>query len=110
MSDQKNLKDNAEAAAKKAAEEAALAEAAAKKAAEEKAAADAAAAAQAQVDNTLSGKAGVKLGDTVHLRAVHGRMVHPEAPFTEFDTNTSQKVKFDWWHKIQFDAGKLELS
>lgn len=56
----------------------------------------------------LSGQQGLVLGKKAFLRAVHGRMVHPEAPYDEFDTSTATKVTFDWWHKIQVDAGKLQ--
>ena len=56
-----------------------------------------------------------KEGEKALLSAVYGYLVHPEAKDAKgrhqsFDTGEITAVVFDWWHKIQFEAGKLILA
>lgn len=64
---------------------------------------------KATSEQSPSQKAGLKLGAKVHLRAVHGRMIHPFQNELPFVTDKTTKCEFDRWCEIQFDAGKLAL-
>lgn len=66
-------------------------------------------AAKPAAEPTLSQKAGLKVGAKVHLKAVHGRMIHPFQNELPFVTDKATKCEFDRWCEIQFDAGKLAL-
>lgn len=53
-----------------------------------------------------------KIGDKALLSAVFGRMVHPTMPTTEHELDQGKitRVVFDWWHEMQWKAGKVCLA
>jgi len=54
--------------------------------------------------------ASIKVGQTVRLKAVYGRLHHPYLkPEVVFDIDKSHKIEVDGWMKVQFDAGKLAI-
>lgn len=50
----------------------------------------------------------LKIGETLRLTAVHGRIIHPFS-LADFDTDRSVKVEVDSWTKLQYEAGKLKI-
>ena len=52
------------------------------------------------------------LGAKCLLQAVHGRMVHPTLPdaLHELAPGKITRAVFDWWHQMQWLAGKVKLA
>lgn len=52
------------------------------------------------------------LGAKCLLQAVHGRMVHPTLPDAahELAPGKITRAVFDWWHQMQWLAGKVKLA
>lgn len=57
--------------------------------------------------NLVEGKEEPKQGDTVYITAVHGLIVDPTPPVTEIPQGKGVKVKFNKWHSLQWQAGKI---
>lgn len=53
-----------------------------------------------------------ELGTRCLLQAVHGRMVHPTLPdaLHELAPGKITRAVFDWWHQMQWLAGKVKLA